>query len=182
MSIVQPETFVLTDAEAATIQAAQMARQASVARANPVLQIGSIAVPVVLVGAVVAADLVLFDGAMPSWLFATLLAVFLGGMLTQTIAYRLTLQVSKRRMREQTRQVFAPRTVRLTDEGIEQTTADVRSVHAWSGIDRAEQTDGLILVWADHLMAAATPVRAFPTERDASAFLGACRQRAGAGP
>jgi hypothetical protein len=35
--------------------------------------------------------------------------------------------------------------VRLTDEGIEQSLPDVRSVNAWCGIDRVEQARGLIL-------------------------------------
>jgi hypothetical protein len=178
MPLAQPETFVLTDAEAAAVQAAQLARQASVARASPVLLAASIAVPVVLVAVVYAVDLIWYEGAMPLPLFVTLMAVFFAGMVVQTLAYRLTLEASKRRLRRATRQVFAPRTVRLTDEGIEQAQPQARAFNAWSGIDRAEQAHGLILLWAGNLLAVAVPVRAFPAPQDADAFLDACRQRA----
>jgi hypothetical protein len=77
--------------------------------------------------------------------------------------------------------VFAPRTVRLTDEGIEQALPEVRSLYAWSGIDRAEQAHGMILVWAGNILAVAVPVRAFAAEQDAQAFFDACRKRAGNG-
>jgi hypothetical protein len=182
MTVVQPDTFVLTDAEAAAIQSAQMARQASIARANPVLKYGSIAVPFVIVGAIYVVDLVWYGGVMPMSLFVTLMAVFVAGMMTQTAGYWLSLLVSKRRIIEQTRQVFSPRTVRLTDEGIEQATPDVRTVHAWSGIDRAEHAGDLILVWAGHLLSVAVPVRAFPAAQDATTFLEACRQRGASKP
>ena len=101
MTIVQPETFTLTDQEAATLQSAQMARQ-----------------------------------------------------------------------------VFAPRTVRLTDEGIEQALPEVRSVHLWREIDRVEEMSGVILIWAGNLMVSAIPARAFPSLQDAQAFVDACRGRA----
>jgi hypothetical protein len=178
MAVVQPETFVLTDQEAAVVQSAQMARQASVARANPILLIGSVAAPVIIIGIVGAIDLVWYRGAMPAALFVTLLAVFVAGMFTQTVGYRLSLEVSKRRLRQTTRQAFAPRTVRLTEQGIEQALPDVRSLHAWSGIDRAERANGLILVWAGNMLTAAIPARAFPSAQDAQAFLDACRHRA----
>ncbi|MGH6768952.1 MAG: YcxB family protein [Xanthobacteraceae bacterium] len=181
MTVVQPETFVLTDAEAAAIQSAHMARQASVARSNPILLHGSIAAPFVIIGVIAAVDLVWYGGAMPMSLFVTLMAVFVAGMMTQTAAYWLTLQVSKRRLREQTRQVFEPRTVRLTDEGIEHALPDVRTLHAWSGIDRAERTGDLILVWAGHLLAASVPARAFSSEQNAATFLETCGQRAAGG-
>jgi hypothetical protein len=180
MAVVQPETFVLTDAEAAAVQSANMARQASVARANPALLALSIAVPVLMLGVIAGVDLIWYGGAMPLSLFVTLLAVFVGGMFTQTLGYWLSLQLSKRRMRQAIRQVFAPRTVRLTDEGIEQALPEVRSLYAWIGIDRADEAGGLILVWAGHVLAAAVPARAFASGPDAQAFLEACRQRAGA--
>jgi hypothetical protein len=132
MAVIQPDTFVFTDREAAAVQSVQMARQASVARANPVLLATSIAVPVVLVSVVFAIDLLWYGGAMPLPLFVTLMAAFFAGMLVQTLAYRLTLEASKRRIRQMTRQVFAPRTVRLTDEGIEQVLPAVRSLYSWS--------------------------------------------------
>jgi hypothetical protein len=178
MSFVQPETYVLTDAEAAAIQSAQMARQAGVARANPVLVAISVAVPVAIVAAIYAVDLVWYGGAMPQSLFTTLIVVFVAGIFTQTFAYKLTLEVSKRRMRQTIRQVFAPRTVRLTDEGIEQASPELRTLHFWSGIDRAERSGGLIQLWSGHLLALAIPVRAFASYTDAQAFLDACRQRA----
>lgn len=180
MPVVQPATFVLTDAEAAAIQSAQMARQARVARANPVLIAGSIAIPLVLLGVLYGVDLVWYGGAMPFALFVALLAVLLAGMLTQTLAYRLSLEASKRHLRRSTPQVSAPRTVRLTEDGIEQVLPEVRALHAWSGIDRAERAHGLILVWAAHMLAVSVPERAFPAAADAQAFLDACRQRAGA--
>lgn len=180
MPVVQPATFVLTDAEAAAVQAAQMAQQARVARANPVLIAGSIAVPLILLGVLYGVDLIWYGGAMPGSLFVALLAVFVAGMFTQTLGYRLSLEASKRRLRRETRQVSAPRTVRLTDDGIEQALPEVRSLHAWSGIDRADRAHGLILVWAGHMLAVAVPERAFPAATDAQAFLEACRQRAGA--
>jgi hypothetical protein len=96
---VQPQTFVYTDAEAATVQSLQMAHQARVARANPALLALSIAVPVVMIGAVFAVDLIWYGGAMPAWLFVTLLFVFLAGMFTQILSYRLSLELSKRRVR-----------------------------------------------------------------------------------
>ncbi len=177
MTIVQPETFTLTDQEAAALQSANMARQAQVAGSNPVTRIGSIVVPVVIVGVVVAVDQLWYGGAMPLSLFVTLLAVFVAGMATQTVGFWLNLQASKRRIREKTRQVFEPRTVRMTDEGIEQALPEMRSVHLWSGIDRVEQVSGLILLWAGNLLVSAVPMRAFPSQQDAQAFLDACRSR-----
>jgi hypothetical protein len=105
--------------------------------------------------------------------------VFVAGMATQTVGYWLNLQASKRRLRERTRQVFEPRTVRLTDEGIEQALPQLRSVHAWSGIDRVEQPADIVLVWAGNLLVSAIPARAFASAQEARAFLDACRARAG---
>jgi hypothetical protein len=144
MAVVQPETFVLTDQEAAAIQAAQSARQASVANQSPALRIGQIAAPIIIIGTVIAVDLIWYDGTLPAWLIFTVVAAFVAGMLFQTLAYKLTLELMKRRLRETTHQLVAPRSVRLTDEGIEQTLPDVRSLQAWSGIDRADETSGLI--------------------------------------
>ena len=138
MDIKQPETFAFTDAEAAAVQSAQMARQSRVARANPVLRFGAFAVPVVVIGVAAAVDLIWYGGAMPASLFLTLMAVFVAGMITQTVGYRLSLGASKRRLRQTSRQVFAPRTVRLSDEGIRQELPDTRAVYLWAGLDRAE--------------------------------------------
>ena len=182
MSVVQPETFVLTDTEAAQLQSAQMAQQQKVAGTTPVIRIGSIAVPIAIVALVAAIDWVWYDGTMPISLFVILMAMFVAGMATQTVGYWLSLHASKRRMREKTRQVFEPRTVRLTDEGIEQSLPEVRSVHLWNGIDRVEQVSGLILLWAGNLLVSAIPVRAFASEPAAQEFLDACRRRAGAAP
>jgi hypothetical protein len=179
MSVVQPETFVLTDTEAAQLQSTQLAQQQKVTGTTPVIRIGSIVVPFVIIGLVYVIDLVWYGGAMPVSLFVTLMAVFVAGMATQTAGYWLNLQATKRRVREKTRQVFEPRTVRLTGEGIEQALPELRSVHLWSGIDRVEQASGLILVWAGNLLVSAIPTRAFPSEQDAQAFLDACRSRAG---
>ena len=99
-------------------------------------------------------------------------------MLTQTVGYWLNLQATKRRVREKTRQVFEPRTVRLTDEGIEQMLPELHSLHIWKGIDRVEQASGLIFAWAGNLLVLVVPARAFPSPQDAQAFLDACRSRA----
>ena len=179
MSVVQPETFTLTDQEAAAVQSVQMARQMKVAGTNAVMRYGSIAAPFAIVGVIAVIDWVWYGGAMPISLFVTLMAVFVAGMATQTIGYWLSLQATKRRLIEKTRQVFEPRTVRLTDEGIEQALPELRSVHLWSGIDRVEQASGLIFLWAGNLLASTIPVRAFPSEQDAQAFLDACRARTG---
>jgi hypothetical protein len=178
MTIVQPETFTFTDPEAAAVQSAQMRRQAKVAGSNPVLRIGSIVVPVVMVGVVAAIDQISYGGAMPISLFVTLMGIFVAGMATTTFGYWLNLQSTKRRIRQKTRQAFEPRTVRLTDEGIEQALPEFRAVHLWSGIDRAELDSGLIQVWAGNLLVSAIPARAFPSPQDAQAFLDACRSRA----
>jgi hypothetical protein len=176
--ILQPETFTFTDQEAAAVQSAQMTRQAKVAGSNPVLRIGSIAVPIVIIGVVYAIDLIWYAGEMPMSLFVSFMAVFLAGMITMIVGYWLNLQSTKQQIRQKTRQVFEPRTVRLTDEGIEQALPELRSLHLWSGIDRAELDSGLIQVWAGNLLVSAIPARAFPSPQDAQAFLGACRGRA----
>jgi hypothetical protein len=178
MTVVQSETFVLTDAEAAAVQSANMARQASIARANPAHIAFSIAVPILLLVVVYGVDLIWYGGAMPPSLFSALLVAFVGGMFTQMLSFKLTLEMSKRRMRQATRQVFAPRTVRLTDEGIEHALPEVRSLFAWTGNARAQVAPGLILIWAGHVLAAAVPVRALACRPDAQAFLEACRQHA----
>lgn len=180
MTFVQPETFTLTDQEAAAIQSVNMARQASIARSSPYLRVGSIAAPFIVAAAIYALDLAWFGGAMPAWLFVTLMAVFVAGMMTQAAAFWASLQVSKRRMREQTRQVFEPRTVRLTDEGLEQATPAIGVVHKWSGVDGIQSKQGLIIAWAGNLLACAIPERAFSTPSDAEAFLAQCRLRAAA--
>jgi hypothetical protein len=179
MAVVQPETFRLTDQEAAAVQSVQMARQMKVAGTSPVVRYGAIAVPFVIVGVVSAIDWIAYGGALPASLFVTMMALFVAGMATQTVGYRLNLQATKRRLRDKTRQVFEPRTVRLTDEGIEQALPDLRSLHLWSGIDRVDlgQASGLILVWAGNLLVSAIPLRAFPSEADGRGFLDACRQR-----
>lgn len=179
MAVVQPETFTFTNEEAAAVQSAQMARQAKVAGAVPILRYGTVAAPFVIVGVVFAIDQIFYGGTMPGSLFVTLMAVFVGGMATQTAGTLLTVRASKQRVREQTRQFFEPRSVRLSDEGIEQATTNQRTVHLWSGIDRVEPAAGMILVWAGNLLVSAIPTRAFPSEADAQAFVDACRQHAG---
>jgi hypothetical protein len=179
MAVVQPETFTYTDAEAAAVQAAQMARQAKVAGSVPIIRYGSIAAPFAIVGVVFVIDQVWYGGAMPMSLFVTLMAVFVAGMMTQTAGIWLSLRASKQRIRQQTRQFFESRNVRLSDDGIEQALPNQRSVHLWSGIDRVDLAAGLILVWAGHLLVSAIPTRAFPSEADAQAFLDVCRQHAG---
>ena len=109
-----------------------------------------------------------------------LMAAFVAGMMTQTIALRLSLQISKRRLRSKTRQLFEPRTVQLTYEGIEQVQPAVRSLHRWGGIDRIEGDHGLIVIWTGNIVACVIPERAFPTRQDAAAFLEQCRTRAAA--
>jgi hypothetical protein len=179
MTVVQPEIFTLTDQEAAAVQAAQTARQMKVAGTTPVIKYGSIAVPFTIIGIVAAIDWIWWDWTMPISLFVIVMAVFVAGMATQTIGYWLNLQASRKRIRARTRQVFEPRTVRLTDEGIEQALPQLRSVHAWSGIDRIEQPADIILIWAGNLLLSAIPARAFASPQDAQAFLDACRTRAG---
>jgi hypothetical protein len=177
----QPITYTLTDAEAAAAQSAQMARQAAVARRGPALIALSFAVPVLAVGFLFATDWLWYGGEMPAPLFLGLLAAFVAGMFTQTLAYKLTLASSTRRMRQAVRQVFASRTVRLTEAGLEHTTPDARTLYAWNGIDRAEEGAGLILIWAGHALASAVPVRAFSSAAEAQAFLAECRSLARGG-
>jgi hypothetical protein len=179
MSIVQPETFVLTDSEAAQLQAIQLAQQQKTIGTTGVTRYGSIAVPIVMILSVVAIDQIWYAGQMPGSLFVTLLFFYLIGMVTMLVGFGLNLRAGKRRIRENTRQVFEPRTVRLTDEGMEQSLPDLRTLQMWRGIDRIEQVSGLIVIWAGNLPVSAVPVRAFPSEADAQAFVDACRQRAG---
>ena len=179
MSTVQPETFTLTDQEAAAVQAAQMAQQMKVAGTTPVIKYGSIAAPFAIIGVIAAVDWVWWDWTMPLSLFVIMMMVFVAGMATQTVGYWLNLQASRKRIRARTRQVFEPRTVRLTDEGIEQALSQLRSIHAWNGIDRVEQPADIILVWAGNLLVSAVPARAFTSPQDAQAFVDACRTRAG---
>jgi hypothetical protein len=179
MTLVQPETFTLTDQEAAAVQAAQMAQQVKVAGTTPVIKYGSIAVPFVIIGTVAAVDWIWWNWTMPVWLFVIMMLVFVAGMATQTIGYWLNMQATRKRLRARTRQVFEPRTVRLTDEGIEQALPQLRSIYAWNGIDRVEQPADVILVWAGNLLVSAIPARAFTSPQDAQAFVDACRTRAG---
>ena len=179
MTVVQPETFILTDQEAAMLQSMPLARQTKLVGPNPVL-IASIAMPFVIAGVVFVIGRVWYSGAMSMSHFFMLMLVFIAGMATQTVNYLLYLQLTKRRVREKTRQVFEPRTVRLTDEGLEQTLPHLRSVHTWKGIDRLEQVSGLIFAWAENLLVLVVPARAFPSLQDAQAFVDACRSRAGA--
>jgi len=151
MPVVQPETFTLTDQEAATLQSVQLAQQTKLVGPNPVL-IASIAVPPLIAGVVFVIGRLWYGSAMSMSHFFILMAVCLAGMVIQTVNYWLYLQLTKRRVREKTRQVFEPRTVRLTDEGLEQTLPDLRSVHTWKGIDRIEQMSGLIFAWAGNLL------------------------------
>jgi hypothetical protein len=179
MSIVQPETFVFTDTEAAQLQSIQLAQQQKVAGTPGVIRYGSIAVPVVMIASVTAVDQIWYAGKMPGSLFVTLLFFYLVGMVTMLVGFGLNLRVTKQRIRERTRQVFEPRTVRFTDEGIEQSLPELRSLQLWRGIDRIERASDLIVIWSGHLPVSAVPARAFPSERDAQAFMDACRQRAG---
>jgi hypothetical protein len=178
-SVTQPDTFVLTDTEAAQLQSCQLAQQQKVTGTTPVTRYGSIAVPIAMIASVAAVDQIWYAGQMPASLFVTLLLFFVAGMATQLIGFRLNLQASKRRMRERTRQVFEPRTVRYTEDGIEQSLPDQRALHLWRGIDRVEQASDLILIWAGNLLVSAIPVRAFPAQADAQNFLEMCRRRAG---
>lgn len=174
----QPITYTLTDAEAAAVQAAQMARQAAVARRAPALIALSFAMPIAALGVLFATEQLLYDGSMPGALSFGVVVAFLAGTFTQILAYKVSLAVSMRRMRQAVRQVFAQRTSRLSDDGVELATADTRTLYAWSAIDRAEESGGLILLWAGHVLASAVPVRAFASAADAQAFLAECRSRA----
>jgi hypothetical protein len=178
MAVVQPETFTFTDAEAAAVQSAQMAWQMKVAGTAPTIRYSPIIVAFAIPGIVFVIDQVWYGGTMPASLFVTLMAVFVAGMATNAAGYWLALRTSKRRIRQQTRQFFESRNVRLSDDGIEQALPNQRSVHLWSGIDRVDLAAGLILVWAGHLLVSAIPTRAFPSEADAQAFLDVCRQHA----
>jgi hypothetical protein len=178
MTVVQPDTFILTDQEAAAVQAAQMAQQRKVAGTTPAIKYGSIAVPIILVGTIAAVDRIWWEWTMPVWLFVIMMLVFVAGMATQTIGYWLNLQATRKRLRTRTRQVFEPRTVRLSDEGIEQALPQLRSIHAWNGIDRVEQPADIILVWAGNLLVSAIPARAFAAPGDAQAFVDAARKAA----
>ena len=180
MIVVQPETFVLTDTEAATLQSVQLAQQRKVAGTSPAIRIGTIVVPVVIIALVAAIDWIVYDWTMPASLFVVVMAVFVAGMVTQTVGYWLNLRATTQRLRAQTRQVFEPRTVRLIDEWIEQSLPELRSRHLWRGIDRVEQVSDLILIWAGNLLMSAVPVRAFPSQPDAQDFLDTCRRRASA--
>jgi hypothetical protein len=179
-SVTQPDTFVLTDTEAAQLQSCQLAQQQKVTGTTPVIRYGSIAVPIVIIALVAAIDWVVYDWTMPASLFVLVMAVFVAGMATQTVGYWLNLQATKQRLRAQTRQVFEPRTVRFTEDGIEQSLPDLRALHLWRGIDRVERASDLILIWAGNLLVSAVPVRAFPAQGDAQEFLEACRRRANA--
>ena len=179
MPVVQPETFTLTDQEAATLQSVQLAHQTKLVGPNPVL-IASIAVPFLVAGSAFVIGRGWYGDAMSIAHFFMLMAVFVGGMVIQTVNYWLYVRATKRHVRENTRQVFEPRIVRLTGEGLEQTLPELRSVHTWKGIDRVEQVSGLIFAWADNLLVLVVPARAFPSPQDAQAFLDACRSRAGA--
>lgn len=181
MSIVQPETFVFTEAEATQLQAIQLAQQQKVAGTAGVIRYGSIAVPVLMIASVVAVNQIWYGGQMPGSLFVTLLFFFLAGMVTMLIAFRLNLRATKQRILERTPQVFAPRTVRFTDEGIEQSIPEIRSMQLWRGISRIERVAGLIVIWTGVLPVSAVPARTFPSEPDAQAFVDACQQRAGGG-
>jgi len=176
MPVVQPETFTLTDQEAATLQSVQLAQQTKLVGPNPVL-IASIAVPPLIAGVVFVIGRLWYGSAMSMSHFFILMAVCLAGMVIQTVNYWLYLQLTKRRVREKTRQVFEPRTVRLTDEGLEQTLPDLRSVHTWKGIDRIEQMSGLIFAWAGNFLVLVVPARAFPSLQDAQSFADACGTR-----
>lgn len=177
---IQPATFVFTDAEAEALQSVQMARQAGIARRSPQLIAMSFGVPLLLLAAVFGIDRVWFGGEMPPPLSFGLLAAFVAGMLTQGLTVKLTLESSKRRMRRTVRQVFAPRIVRLTDSGIEQALPELRTVHAWAAIDRAERYRGLILLWSGPVVAVAIPERAFASAAAAEAFATACRAKSDA--
>jgi hypothetical protein len=141
-----------------------------------VIRYGSIAVPIAMVALAAAVDQIWYGGKLPASLFVTLLFFFVAGMATMVVGFRLNLSASKRRMRERTRQVFEPRTIRLTDEGIEQSLPELRSLHLWRGIDRVEWASDLILIWAGNLLASGVPVRAFRSQADAQDFLEACRR------
>ena len=84
MSVVQPETFTLTDQEAAAVQSVQMARQMKVAGTTPVVRYGSIVAPFAIVGVVAVIDQIWYGGNMPISLFVTLMAVFVAGMATRS--------------------------------------------------------------------------------------------------
>jgi hypothetical protein len=174
----QPITYTLTDAEAAAAQAVQMARQAAIARRGPAVIALSFAVPIAALGLLFAADWLWYGGGMPAPLFVGLLVAFVAGMFTQILTYKFSLVASMRRMRQAVRQVFAPRTSRLSDDGVELATPDTRTLYAWSAIDRAEERGGLILLWAGPMLASAVPVRAFASAAEAQAFLAECRSRA----
>jgi hypothetical protein len=180
--VIQPATFTFTDAEVAAVQSVQIARQAAVARATPTLRIASIAVPVLLLAALIGIDIVWYGGDMPMPLFGGLLVAFVAGMFVQGLTYKLTQQAAKRRMRQSVPQVFAPRTVRLDAGGIEQALPALRAIHAWSAIDKVEQSGGFILLWSGPALAMAIPERAFATAADAEAFALSCRVRVGAAP
>ena len=177
---IQPATFVFTEAEAAALQSVQMARQAGIARRSPLLIALTFGVPLLLLAVVFGIDRVGYGGQMPASQVTGLLVAFVAGMFTAILTFKLMQQSSKQRMLRTVRHVFAPRTVRLTGEGVEQAMPELRIVHAWAAIDQAERSSGLILLWSGPVVAIAVPERAFATAAAAEAFALTCRDRAAA--
>jgi hypothetical protein len=172
MAVVQPETFTFTDAEAAAVQSAQMAWQMKVAGTAPTIRYSPIIVAFATPGIVFVIDQVWYGGTMPASLFVTLMAVFVAGMATHAAGYWLALRASKRRIRQQTRQFFESRNVRLSDDGIEQALPNQRSS---PGAHRSRTGRGADPVWAGHLLVSAirpAPFHRRPMRRHSSMSAG----------
>lgn len=177
MALKQPATFTLTPEEAAALQSIQTERQASIARKGPVLRYSSLAAPFVAAAMIWLVDIIWYGGDMPLSFFVTLLAVFMAGMMFQTAGYWINMLAARKRMLAATRQVYAPRTVRLTRDGIENAIPTATTLQKWAGVTQVETQKDMLLVWAGNLLPVSVPLRAFASDKDARAFVAECKRR-----
>lgn len=99
-------------------------------------------------------------------------------MMFQTAGYWLNMLAARKRMRAATRQVYAPPTVRLACDGIENVIPIATTLQKWAGVTEIEVDRDMLLVWAGNLLFMSEPLRAFASEEDARAFVAECERPA----
>ncbi|MCH9765554.1 MAG: YcxB family protein [Alphaproteobacteria bacterium] len=166
----QPTPFALSETEAHTLMGVQSQNQAQFARGGKVQRWGAGVAPIVALGVLAALNWCVYDGAMPAPLFFGILLAYLFGLGTTILTLVLFTKDTKARMLRATPQVWETRTITIDEAGLRQKTDTSQATFLWSGINKIDVTDTMLLVWIHKFSAIAIPHRAFPNIADARAF------------
>jgi hypothetical protein len=70
---------------------------------------------------------------------------------------------------------FRPRQLKISTDGIEQVTSNVRERFSWNAFRAVEESKDTVYLFLDRVRAIVVPYRVFHSDRDRDAFLASCR-------